>query len=110
MYFFIDAFDPTHRRKRVLSILFFKAPMLVITAFIVASIELTIKWNNIKGVHSVGGTGQLLPITVAAGGALRTFWKMSGKFNADGLKEGMGFAPSRGPKNELELYNIGHTK
>ncbi|PVF95411.1 hypothetical protein CPB86DRAFT_788059 [Serendipita vermifera] len=110
MYFFIDAFDSSNRRMRFLSILLFKAPMFIITVFVVISIEFTIKWNRIEGVDSIWGTGQLLPITVAAGGALRTFWKLFMRCNMDGFKEGMGLGEAKGPKNELELYNLGHAK
>lgn len=34
----------------------------------ILAVELTIKWNKIKGVGSIGGTGQLLPVIIGVGG------------------------------------------
>lgn len=39
-----------------------------IRAFVVVTIETTIKWNNIRGVNGIGSTGQLLPLIIAGGG------------------------------------------
>ena len=35
--------------------------------FIVA-VELTLRWNDVKGVHDVGSTGQLLPLIIGISG------------------------------------------
>ncbi|KAI9841847.1 MAG: hypothetical protein M1838_003365 [Thelocarpon superellum] len=44
-------------------------------AFFVAGTEMLIRWNNIAGVNTIAGTGQLLPVIVAGGGLLRVVWK-----------------------------------
>jgi hypothetical protein len=48
--------------------------------FFTLSTELVIRWNNISGVHSIRGTGQLLPVVVAGGGLIRILWKFLIKF------------------------------
>lgn len=42
--------------------------------FIVAS-ELNIRWNHIRGVNSLGSTGQLIPLVVAGSGLIRVLYK-----------------------------------
>lgn len=51
----------------------FVAPLL---AFSIAGTELTLRWNDIAGVYSLAGTGQLVPLLVGAGALLKAlyFW------------------------------------
>ena len=43
--------------------------------FFILNTELVIRWNHISGVHNVTGTGQVIPLVVAAAGLVRVIWK-----------------------------------
>jgi hypothetical protein len=43
-------------------------------AWVVFAIELTIKWNRIRGVYVVNSTGQLIPFVIGIAGILKTLF------------------------------------
>lgn len=38
--------------------------MLAAIAWFILSIEFTLRWNDIRGVHSINNTGQLIPFVI----------------------------------------------
>ena len=48
---------------------------LLIVIFLVLSIELSIYWNHIRGVASVGQVGQLIPAVIGVGGLVKVLWR-----------------------------------
>lgn len=42
----------------------------------ITSIETTIRWNNIQGVHSIDSTGQLIPFIIGVVSASQVFKKI----------------------------------
>ena len=50
--------------------------MLFRLAFFILNTELVIRWNNIAGVHSLTGTGQVIPVVIATGSLVRVIWKL----------------------------------
>lgn len=47
---------------------------LSFVVFIITT-ELAIRWNHIKGVNSISGTGQILPLVIAGANFVRVIWK-----------------------------------
>jgi hypothetical protein len=69
---------PLHRSSfwRRLSLLYNIYAMLSIAWFIILSIELTIRWNNIQGVNTIDSTGQLIPFIIGCVSASQTVKKL----------------------------------
>jgi hypothetical protein len=44
-------------------------------ALLVVAIELTLYWNEVEGVYSLGSTGQVFPLVVGTAGLSRLLWK-----------------------------------
>lgn len=47
--------------------------------YIVLAIELTLVWNSISGVYTIGTVGQLIPFVIGAAGLLKIFYKIFAK-------------------------------
>jgi hypothetical protein len=44
--------------------------------FFILSTELTIRWNHIGGVNTMGSTGQILPIVTATASFISVMWQL----------------------------------
>jgi hypothetical protein len=47
--------------------------------YMVLAIELTLVWNSILGVYTIGTVGQLIPFVIGAAGLLKVFYKIFAK-------------------------------
>ena len=50
--------------------------MVVSIAWFITSIETTIRWNNIQGVHTIDSTGQLIPFIIGCVSASQVLKKV----------------------------------
>ena len=47
---------------------------MIVASVIVAATELTIKWNNIKGVNTLSSAGQMIPFVIGVGALVRILY------------------------------------
>lgn len=73
--------------------------MLVILALLVASVEVTIQYNGIRGVQSMSSVGQLIPAVIGIGGLVRVVWGLMAQQIRDW--EGRGKLERRGEVEDL---------
>jgi hypothetical protein len=72
-----DDADDAARSERVLQPSW-KAVLLSLVglALLVVAVELTLYWNEVEGVYSLGSTGQVFPLVVGVAGLSRLLWKV----------------------------------
>ena len=71
--------------------------------FLIISIELTIAWNRIEGLNSIGAVGQLVPAVLGVGGIVRVAWARWKESNMCRREEQ---AVPEGLRQAAELYEV----
>jgi hypothetical protein len=61
---------------------------LVMFATFAVAVELTLVWSHVKGVYSVGSTGQLFPLVIGVAGLLRLAYILSRNFLRGDIRNG----------------------
>lgn len=61
---------------------------IVVATIVVTGAELTIRWNDIEGVHSTSTAGQLIPLLIGIGVMVRVFYKALTSDGEEGFYEG----------------------
>ena len=57
---------------------------LLLIFYQIASLELTIRWNSISGLHNIGTVGQLVPLMIGLGGLANTlYWECKARWFND---------------------------
>ncbi|KAL8967097.1 MAG: hypothetical protein Q9183_003070, partial [Haloplaca sp. 2 TL-2023] len=76
---------------------------LAACCFLIISIELTIAWNHIEGLNSIGAVGQLVPAVLGVGGIVRVAWARWKESSNCRIEEQ---AVPEGLRQAAELYEV----
>ena len=68
---------------------------LCIAAVVNVAVELSIAWNNIKGVNTIGSAGQLIPTVIGAWAVLQVVYVCLFGEGVDPLEDGFSFLDMR---------------
>ena len=86
-------------------------PLLFLNVYaivVVVSVELTLRRNNVQGVNRIDSPGQLMPVLIAIGGAVTTFYQMIAGRRQARFKEAMAGITRQKVGSEPDCLRSGH--